>query len=117
MAGVAAAGVGALLPTSAQAADGRGGRSARSAFPFPLPATGVEIPSSLYAANVPLQINAGVLNLDFKGGIRGWVERSDADGLKLSVIGFRATAESPVLGTVTMEHSDTPLSVLRMGIN
>lgn len=31
---------------------------------------GVEIPCSGYASNVPLQINTGIVNLDFKGGIR-----------------------------------------------
>jgi hypothetical protein len=115
----AVAAAGDLLPAPAFAAEhALGGAKSLGLFPFPLPAVGVEIPCSCYAANVPLQINTGIVNLDFKGGIRVRVETSDATGLKLSVIGHQVVATSPVLGTVTISQADTtvtPLSLLQIG--
>ncbi|HEV2345987.1 MAG TPA: twin-arginine translocation signal domain-containing protein [Actinocrinis sp.] len=112
----AVAGAGAVIPGTARAAQSP--QTRLGGFPFPLPAAGVEIPCSCYAANVPLKINTGIVNLDFKGGIRVRVETNNTDGLKLSIVGHRVTAQSPVLGTVTIEQSNasvTPLSLLRMG--
>ncbi|OLE25740.1 MAG: hypothetical protein AUG49_09990 [Catenulispora sp. 13_1_20CM_3_70_7] len=106
---------GDLMPGQAQAAERSSG--AKSRFPFPLPAAGVEVPCSCYAANVPLQINTGIVNLDFKGGIRVRVETNDNDGLKLKIIGHKVTAVIPKQLSVTIEQSDTeltPLSVLNM---
>ena len=86
-----------------------------------LPPIGLEIPCSMYAVNVPLQINVlGLISLDFKGGI---VYRTEANlasgqgGVKLKVIGFEMSADSPVLGKVTLSQADTnttPLSLLEI---
>jgi hypothetical protein len=116
---VVAVGAGALACGTALAAT-QGKRltaqeSRPSLFPFPIPPAGVEIPCSMYAANVPLQLGGNVVMLDFKGGIRYRVETSNTDGLKMSVQGFKMIAVNPVLGTVTLEQSDsstTPLSTL-----
>src|SRR5690348_16835381 len=55
-----------------------------------LPPIGLEIPCSMYAANVPLQVNVlGVIQLDFKGGIKYRAEANVGAGLggiKLKVI-------------------------------
>lgn len=109
----AVAAVGDLLPGPAYAADNAAGQ--RSLFPFPLPAVGVEIPCSCYAVNVPLQINTGIVNLDFKGGIRVRVETSSSDGLRLSIVGHQVTGTIPNQLSVTIQQADTeltPLSVL-----
>ncbi|HEX4419636.1 MAG TPA: hypothetical protein VH165_17100 [Kofleriaceae bacterium] len=86
-----------------------------------LPPIGLEIPCSAYAVNVPLQVNVlGVLTLDFKGGIRYRVESNLAAGLggvKLKIIGMEFSADSPILGKVTMSQADidvTPLSLLEV---
>jgi len=86
-----------------------------------LPPIGLEIPCSCYAVNVPLQVNVlGVLTLDFKGGIRVRVEANLGAGLggvKLKVIGHEVSADSPVLGKVTISQADidvTPLSLLEV---
>jgi hypothetical protein len=108
----AVAAAGDLLAGRAYAADGAG---PNSQFPFPLPAVGTEIAGSYGAANVPLQINTGIVNLDFKGGIRVRVETSGADGLRMSVIGQQATGTIPNQLSVSIEQADTeltPLSVL-----
>jgi hypothetical protein len=75
----------------------------------------------MYAVNVPLQVNIlGLITLDFKGGIRYRVEANLAAGLggvRLKVIGFEMSADSPVLGKVTLSQSDidtTPLSLLEV---
>lgn len=85
------------------------------------PSVGLEIPCSSYALNVPLNINVlGLITLDFKGGITVRVESNIASGLggvKLRVIGAEVSADSPVLGRVTMSQSDidvTPLSLLEL---
>jgi hypothetical protein len=86
-----------------------------------LPSVGVEIPCSCYAINVPLQVNVlGLVTLDFKGGITVRVEgnlREGLGGLRLRIIGHEVSADSPVLGTVTISQSDidvTPLSLLQV---
>ena len=86
-----------------------------------LPPIGLEIPCSCYAVNVPLQVNVlGVITLDFKGGIKVRVEANISDGLggvKLKVIGHEVSADSPVLGKVTISQADidtTPLSLLEV---
>ncbi len=86
-----------------------------------LPRVGLEIPCSCYALNVPLQVNVlGLITLDFKGGITVRVEGNLAEGLggvRLRVIGHETSANSPVLGTVTISQSDidvTPLSLLQL---
>ena len=86
-----------------------------------LPPIGLEIPCSCYAVNVPLQVNVlGIVTLDFKGGIRVRVEANLASGLggvRLKVIGHEVSADSPVLGKVTISQADldtTPLSLLEV---
>ncbi|KFA90698.1 hypothetical protein [Archangium violaceum] len=81
----------------------------------------MEIPVSGYAVNVPFQVNVlGLLHLDFKGGIRYRVEAnlgSGLGGVKLKVLGFEQSADSPVLGRVTLSMADTdvtPLSLLEL---
>jgi hypothetical protein len=62
----------------------------------------------------------GIVTLDFKGGIRVRVEANLAGGLggvKLKVIGHEVSADSPVLGKVTISQADidtTPLSLLEV---
>jgi hypothetical protein len=86
-----------------------------------LPPIGLEIPCSAYAVNVPLMVNVlGVITLDFKGGIRYRVEANMASGLggvKLKIIGMEFSADSPILGKVTISQADidvTPLSLLEV---
>ncbi|WP_224366923.1 hypothetical protein [Hyalangium versicolor] len=86
-----------------------------------IPPIGLEIPMSMYAVNVPLQVNVlGLVTLDFKGGIKVRVEANLGAGLggvKLKVIGFEVSADSPVLGKVTLSQADvdtTPLSLLEL---
>ncbi len=86
-----------------------------------LPSVGLEIPCSCYAINVPLQVDVlGLVTLDFKGGITVRVEgnlREGLGGLRLRIIGHEVSADSPVLGTVTIRQSDidvTPLSLLEI---
>ncbi|GAA2134702.1 hypothetical protein GCM10009760_12250 [Kitasatospora kazusensis] len=89
-----------------------------------IPPVGLEIPCSSYAVNVPLQINVlGIVTLDLKGGIRFRVESNIAGGLggvKLKIIGEEYSADSPVLGKVTLAQADidtTPLSLLEVTSN
>lgn len=62
----------------------------------------------------------GIITLDFKGGIKVRVEANLAGGLggvKLKVIGHEVSADSPVLGMVTISQADvevTPLSLLEL---
>ena len=86
-----------------------------------LPPIGLEIPCSMYAVNVPLKVDVlGIITLDFKGGIKVRVEQNLGAGLggvKLKVIGFEVSADSPVLGKVILTQSDTdvtPLSLLEV---
>jgi hypothetical protein len=86
-----------------------------------LPSIGLEIPCSCYAVNVPLQVNVlGLVTLDFKGGIKVRVEANLGGGLggvKLKVIGHEVSADSPILGKVTISQADidvTPLSLLEL---
>jgi hypothetical protein len=86
-----------------------------------IPPIGLEIPCSCYAVNVPLQVNVlGLVQLDFKGGIRVRVEANLGAGLggvKLKVIGHEVSADSPILGKVTISQADidvTPLSLLEV---
>lgn len=86
-----------------------------------VPPIGSEIPVSCYAVNVPFQVHVlGLVKLDFKGGIKYRVEANLGAGLggvKLRIIGFEVSADSPVLGKVTMSQADvdtTPLSLLEL---
>ncbi len=86
-----------------------------------LPPIGLEIPCSCYAVNVPLKVDVlGTITLDFKGGIKVRVEENLGAGLggvKLKVIGHEVSADSPVLGKVTISQADvdvTPLSLLEL---
>jgi hypothetical protein len=86
-----------------------------------LPPIGLEIPCSCHASDVPLQVNVlGIVTLDFKGGIRVRVEANLAAGMggvRLKVIGHEVSADSPVLGKVTISQADidtTPLSLLEV---
>ncbi|WP_394830325.1 hypothetical protein LVJ94_27840 [Pendulispora rubella] len=86
-----------------------------------LPPIGVEIPCSSYAANVPLKVDVlGIVTLDFKGGWRTRVEANLGAGLggvKLKFVGCEWSADSPVLGKVTISQADvdtTPLSLLEL---
>jgi hypothetical protein len=70
---------------------------------------------------VPLRVDVlGVITLDFKGGIKVRVEANLGAGLggvKLKVIGHEVSAESPVLGRITISQADidvTPLSLLEV---
>jgi hypothetical protein len=86
-----------------------------------LPSIGLEIPISAYGTDIPLRVDVlGIVRLDFKGGIKDRVEANISSGLggvKLKVLGFEMSADSPVLGTVTMSWADndvTPLSLLEV---
>ena len=86
-----------------------------------LPPIGLEIPMSCYAVNVPLRIDVlGLVTLDFKGGIKVRVEANHAAGLggvKLKIIGYEMSADSPILGKVTLTQANsdaTPLSLLEI---
>ncbi|MGA5065532.1 hypothetical protein ACPB9E_17515 [Streptomyces exfoliatus] len=88
-----------------------------------LPPIGVDIPCSMYAADVPLELNIlGTLTLDFKGGINVCVRTSTTEGLVLEIQGFRVEADTspstPGAGTLlalTMSNATvTPLSVLQI---
>ncbi|WP_155893797.1 hypothetical protein [Cystobacter fuscus] len=86
-----------------------------------IPPIGLEIPLSGYAVDVPFQVNVlGLIKLDFKGGIKYRVEAnlgSGLGGVKLKVLGFEESADSPVLGKVTLTLADvdtTPLSLLEL---
>ncbi|HEU4324594.1 MAG TPA: hypothetical protein VFS21_15735 [Roseiflexaceae bacterium] len=70
---------------------------------------------------MPLRVDVlGIITLDFKGGIKVRVEANLAGGLggvKLKVIGHEVSADSPVLGMVTISQADvevTPLSLLEL---
>ncbi|MEU7415046.1 hypothetical protein AB0B40_38185 [Streptomyces sp. NPDC042638] len=89
-----------------------------------LPPIGLEIPCSSHAAAVPLKIDAiGLVQLDFKGGIRLRVESNIGGGfggVRLKIIGEEYSADSPVLGRVTLSQADidtTPLSLLEIVSN
>ncbi|MEU5583007.1 hypothetical protein ABZ791_36035 [Streptomyces huasconensis] len=89
---------------------------------IPLLPIGVDIPCSMYGANVPLKIDLlGVLTLDFKGGFNTTVRTSSTDGIILEVRSFRVEADispsTPGSGTliaVSMSTATTaPRSVLQ----
>ena len=89
-----------------------------------LPSIGSEFPCSGYAINVPLQLDVlGIITLDFKGGItvRGEENlREGLGGVRLRVISAEVSADSPVLGRVTISQADTevtPLSLLQVTSN
>ncbi|MCY1083598.1 hypothetical protein [Archangium lansingense] len=86
-----------------------------------IPPIGLEIPMSCYAVNVPLMVNVlGVITLDFKGGFKERVEANLGAGLggvKLKMLGFEVSADSPVVGKVTLSLADidvTPLGLLEV---
>ncbi|KFE69241.1 hypothetical protein [Hyalangium minutum] len=86
-----------------------------------IPPIGLEIPCSGYGVNIPLQVNVlGIVTLDFKGGIKYRIEANLGAGLggvKMKVIGYEQSADSPVLGKVTFSQADvdtTPLSLLEL---
>ncbi|MFF4958330.1 hypothetical protein [Streptomyces sp. NPDC001222] len=77
-----------------------------------------------YAVNVPMKFDAiGLVQLDFKGGIRVRVEANLASGLggvKLKIIGEEYSADHPELGKLTLSQADvdtTPLSLLEVVSN
>ena len=93
----------------------------------PLPSMYAEIPCTCDAVDVPLQVNVlGLVTLNFKGEIRVRVEATlppslslggVLGGVHLRVIGHEVSADSPVLGTVTISQRDidvTPLSLLEI---
>lgn len=89
-----------------------------------LPPIGLEIPCACHASDVPLRVDVlGIVTLDFKGGIKVRVEANISGGLggvKLKVIGHEVSADSPVLGKVTISQADidvTPLSLLELTKN
>lgn len=91
------------------------------AIPGLLPPIGLEMPLSCYAVAVPLSVNVlGLITLDFKGGATVRVEdriSSGLGGVKLRVLGFEMSADSPILGQVTLSLADidvTPLSLLEL---
>jgi hypothetical protein len=86
-----------------------------------LPSVGEEIPCSSYAVNVPFQVNVlGLVTLDFKGGWKVRVEAIHDRGygaVKQKFIGLEWSADSPVLGKVTISQADvgtTPLGLLEL---
>lgn len=86
-----------------------------------IPPIGLEIPISCYSVNTPLKMDVlGVVTLDFKGGIKYRIEANLGAGLggvKMKVLGFEMSADSPVLGKVTLRQAEvdtTPLSLLEV---
>jgi hypothetical protein len=86
-----------------------------------LPPVGSDVPIASHAADSPLRVDVlGVVPLDFKGGIRfRVVERisSGLGGVRLQITGNEWSADSPVLGRVTISQADvdtTPLSTLEV---
>ncbi|KOY53472.1 hypothetical protein ADK59_35515 [Streptomyces sp. XY332] len=84
----------------------------------------MEIPCCGYAVDVPLKIDAiGMVQLDFKGGIRVRIESNLNNGLggrRLKIIGEEYSADHPELGRVTLSQADidaTPLSLLEVITN
>jgi hypothetical protein len=78
----------------------------------------------MYAINVPLRVDVlGIITLDFKGGIKFRVEANLAAGLggrKLRILGHEVSADSPILGKVTLSRREidvTPLSLLEVTSN
>ncbi|MDI1448737.1 hypothetical protein [Polyangium sp. 6x1] len=71
---------------------------------------------------MPLRVNVlGIVSLDFKGGIKVRVEKNIAEGLggvMFKIIGHEVSADSPVLGKVTLSQDwdidTTPLSPLEV---
>jgi hypothetical protein len=91
-----------------------------------LPPIGAEIPMSMAANNVPLQLRGSLVSVDFKGGIKVRVEANPNDpvnSVRLRVIGFKmwaplpATQDSRQGGSITIEQNDVdvdPQSLLRI---
>jgi hypothetical protein len=86
-----------------------------------LPPVGSDVPIASHAADTPMRLDVlGVVTLDFKGGIRfRVVDRisSGLGGVTLEVIGNEWSADSPVLGRVTISQADvdtTPLGTLEV---
>ena len=82
----------------------------------PLPSMYAEIPCTCDAVDVPLQVNVlGLVKLNFKGEIRVRVEAAlppslslggVLGGVHLRVIGHEVSADSPVLGRVTISRRE-----------
>ena len=86
-----------------------------------LPPIGLEVPIASYTSDSPLRVDVlGVVRLDFKGGIKFHVVdrmSSGLGGVTLQVIGNEWSADSPVLGRVTISQADvdtTPLGTLEV---
>lgn len=78
-----------------------------------MPPIGAEIPSSVLALGSGLRIGQDVYTVDFRGGIRQRVDVAPDDpfnSVRLRTVGFRATAELPDGGTVTLEQSDVDVA-------
>lgn len=86
-----------------------------------LPPIGAEIPQSMLAIDsfLTLQTQTKILTLDFRGGIKERVDVNPDDpinSVRLRVVGFRLTAESPD-GNIVLEQNDVdeaPKSQLRL---
>ena len=75
----------------------------------------------MHGSDIPLRVDVlGIVRLDFRGGIKYRVEEPIASGLggvRLKIIGHELSADSPVLGRVTLSQADidvTPLSLLEV---
>src|SRR5882757_6723670 len=85
-----------------------------------LPSVGLETSCSAYAVNAPFMVNVlGVLTLDFKGGLKTRVDSnlSSGSGVKLKMLALELSADSPILGKVTITQANidiTPLSLLEV---
>lgn len=111
--GLTALAIGGAPPAQASPATG---------LPSGLPPIGSEIPMSMLAINVPLQIRTALVSVDFRGGIKTRTEVNPDDpinSVRLRVVGFRVTAELPGRdgGTITIEQNDVDVdapSILRL---
>ncbi|CQR59497.1 hypothetical protein [Streptomyces leeuwenhoekii] len=123
-----AAATGALLAGTAHALPVHAQAGKTTALPsvaserIPAPPIGVDSPHSVYAANVPLQINIlGNLTVDFKGGINLTPRRTTENETVFEVQNFRVEADTspsaPHRGTLIVlkkwNNALTPLSVLQ----
>lgn len=85
---------------------------------MPLPSIGQEIPVACHASDTPLRVDAlGLVTVDIKGGFRARVEQEVQAGVKLKVVGFEMSGDSPVLGRVTLAWADlgtSPLSAVEV---
>jgi hypothetical protein len=84
-----------------------------------LPTVGSEIACTQHASDVPLRVDVlGILRLDFTGILKYRVESTidGGRGVNVKLAEFESSADSPVLGKVTISRrdADTPLGVLEL---